>query len=216
MKLKKISIASLAIGAMLSITACGTSTEKEQANQGKKEQTNNQEEAKTTSAEQTNTSKNEEKDSKTTNADGKTETKSTNAEQTKNEKNGTNETKSTNTDQTKNEKNGTTETKSTNGKQNASVKSGVKEVVQLIEEVDKQLKANPKQEAVNKLGKQLTDKWDVVEKEVETQHVSDYKTIEQNLYPLLVEMGKQKQDLKKLKTLTTKTKQDLNQFLNKL
>lgn len=198
MKLKKISIASLAIGAMLSITACGTSTEKDQANQSKKEQTNSQEEAKTTSAEQTNTGKNEEKESKTTSADGKTETKSTNAEQTKNEKNGTNE------------------TKSTNAKQNASMKSGVKEVVQLIEEVDKQLKATPKQEAVNKLGKQLTDKWDVVEKEVEAQHATDYKTIEQNLYPLLVEMGKQKQDLKKLKTLTTKTKQDLNQFLNKL
>ena len=198
MKLKKISIASLAIGAMLSITACGTSTEKDQANQTKKEQTNNQEEAKTTSAEQTNTSKNEDKDSKTTSTDGKTETKAPNA------------------DQTKNEKTGTTETKSTNGKQNASVKSGVKEVVQLIEEVDKQLKANPKQEAVNKLGKQITDKWDVVEKEVETQHASDYKTIEQNLYPLIVEMGKQKQDLKKLKTLTTQTKQDLNKFLNKL
>lgn len=198
MKLKKISIASLAIGAMLSITACGTSTEKDQATQGKKEQTNNQEEAKTTSADQTNTSKNDEKDSKKTSTDEKTETKSTNA------------------DQTKTEKTGTTETKSTNGKQNASVKSGVKEVVQLIEEVDKQLKATPKQEAVNKLGKQLTDKWDVVENDVEAKHATDYKTIEQNLYPLIVEMGKQKQDLKKLKTLTTKTKQDLNQFLNKL
>ncbi|WP_020061123.1 hypothetical protein [Bacillus sp. 123MFChir2] len=198
MKLKKIAIASLAIGAMLSITACGTSTEKDQANPSKKEQTNTQEEAKTTSADQTNTSKNEEKDSKTTSADGKTETKSTNA------------------DQTKSEKNATSETKSTNGKQNVSVKSGVKEVVQLIEEVDKQLKANPKQEAVNKLGKQLVDKWDVVEKEIEAQHASDYKTIEQNLYPLIVEMGKQKQDVKKLKTLTTKTKQDLNQLLNKL
>ncbi|CAG9614332.1 hypothetical protein BACCIP111899_03559 [Bacillus rhizoplanae] len=198
MNLKKISIASLAIGAMLSITACGTSTEKEQANQSKKEQTNAQEEAKTTSAEQTNTSKNEEKDSKTTSADGKTEATSTN------------------TEQTKNEKNGTKETKSTNAKQNASMKNGVTEVVQLIEEVDKQLKANPKQETVNKLGKQIADKWDVVEKEVETKHPSDYKTIEQNLYPLIVEMEKQKQDLKKLKTLTTKTKQDLNQFLNKL
>lgn len=198
MKLKKISIASLAIGAMLSITACGTSTEKDQATQSKKEQTNKQEEAKTTSADQTNTSKNDENDSKTTSADGKTETKSTNA------------------DQTKDEKTGTTETKSTNGKQTATVKSGVKEVVQLIDEVDKQLKANGKQEAVNKLGKQLTEKWDVVEKEVETKHATDYKTIEQNLYPLIVEMGKQKQDLKKLKTLTMKTKQDLNQLLNKL
>lgn len=198
MKLKKISIASLAIGAMLSITACGTSTEKDQANQSKKEQTNAQEEAKTTSAEQTNTSKNDEKDSKTTSADGKAETKSTNADQIKSEKNGTNE------------------TKSTNGKQNVSMKSGVKEVVQVIEEVDKQLKATPKQETVNKLGKQLVDKWDVVEKEVEAKHASDYKTIEQNLYPLIVEMGKQKQDLKKLKTLTTKTKQDLNLLLNKL
>lgn len=198
MNLKKISIASLAIGAMLSITACGTSTEKDQANQSKKEQTNAQEEAKTTSADQTNTSKNEEKDSKTTSADGKAEATSTN------------------TEQTQNEKSGTKETKSTNAKQNASMKSGVTEVVQLIEEVDKQLKANPKQETVNKLGKQIADKWDVVEKEVEAKHPSDYKTIEQNLYPLIVEMEKQKQDLKKLKTLTTKTKQDLNQFLNKL
>ncbi|MFD0770168.1 hypothetical protein ACFQZ1_15445 [Bacillus sp. CGMCC 1.60114] len=202
MNLKKISIASLAIGTMLSITACGTSTEKDQANQSKKEQTNVQEEAKPTSAEQTNASKNGEKEEKTTSK-----------EQSANEKT---EAKSTNTEQAKNEKNGTKETTSTNAKQNASMKSGVKEVVQLIEEVDKQLKANPKQETVNKLGKQLTDKWDVVEKEVEAKHASDYKTIELNLYPLIVEMGKQKQDLKKLKTLTSKTKQDLNQFLNKL
>ncbi len=46
------------------------------------------------------------------------------------------------------------------------MKTNVKEVVALIESLDKQLAANPKLETVNKLGKQINEKWDVIEKRV--------------------------------------------------
>ena len=44
------------------------------------------------------------------------------------------------------------------------MKTNVKEVVALIDSLDKQLATNPKLETVNKLGKQINEKWDVIEK----------------------------------------------------
>ena len=49
-------------------------------------------------------------------------------------------------------------------KKSVAVKTNVKEVVALIDSLDKQLAANPKLETVNKLGKQINEKWDVIEK----------------------------------------------------
>ncbi|MFJ8530301.1 hypothetical protein [Bacillus sp. NPDC094106] len=216
MKMKKITIASLAIGTMLSITACSPAAEKDQA---KKEQTNAQEEAKTTNADETSTTKNNEKTEKDqknsketsgTESNGKTTTGKTN-DQTTSGKTTEKETTTKTSDQTTD---GKTSTKDT--KQTIAVKTNVKEVVQLIENLDKQLVANPKLDTVNKLGKQISDKWDVVEKELETSHPTDYKTIGQSMYPLIVGAEKQKIDVKRMKSLTTKTKQDLNQLLNKL
>ncbi len=60
-----------------------------------------------------------------------------------------------------------------------AVKTNVKEVAALIESLDKQLAANPKLETVNKLGKQINEKWDVIEKELEASHPAEYKTIRQ-------------------------------------
>ncbi len=51
-------------------------------------------------------------------------------------------------------------------KKNVAVKTNVKEVAALIDSLDKQLAANPKLETVNKLGKQINAKWDVIEKGV--------------------------------------------------
>ncbi|MEH7459917.1 hypothetical protein V7183_22730 [Bacillus sp. JJ1127] len=234
MKMKKITIASLAIGTMLSITACSPSAEKDQA---KKEQTNAQEEAKTTNADETSTTKNNEKTEKDqknsketsgTDSNAKTTTGKTN-DQTTSGKTTEKETTTKTNDQTTNgkttEKETTTKTsdQTTDGKtstkdtkQTIAVKTNVKEVVQLIENLDKQLVANPKLDTVNKLGKQISDKWDAVEKELETSHPTDYKTIGQSMYPLIVGAEKQKIDVKRMKSLTTKTKQDLNQLLNKL
>jgi len=220
MKMKKITIASLAIGTMLSITACNTSTEKDQV---KKEQTNAQEEAKTTNADETSTMKNDEKETNTstnekTEKDQKNSKESSGTEssaKTTNEKTKEKETSTKTTDQATN---GKTATKDTNKDTNkgVAVKTNVKAVAQLIDSLDKQLAANPKLDTVNKLGKQINEKWDVIEKELEATHPTDYKTIGQSMYPLIVAAEKEKIDVKRIKSLTTKTKQDLNQLLNKL
>lgn len=220
MKMKKITIASLAIGTMLSITACSTSTEKDQV---KKEQTNAQEEAKTTNADETSATKNGEKETNTS-SNEKTEKDQKNSKETSgtesNEKT-TNQTSNAKTnEQTTSGKNSEkethtkTSTKDTN--KSAAVKTNVKAVAQLIDSLDKQLAANPKLDTVNKLGKQINEKWDVIEKELEATHPTDYKTIGQSMYPLIVAAEKEKIDVKRIKSLTTKTKQDLNQLLNKL
>ncbi|MDZ5610412.1 hypothetical protein U2I54_26180 [Bacillus pseudomycoides] len=238
MKMKKITIASLAIGTMLSITACSTSTEKDQV---KKEQTNAQEEAKTTNADETSATKNGEKETntssnektekdqknsketsgtesneKTTNQtlNDKTTEKETNAKTNEQATSGKNSEKETNTKTTEQSTNGKTSTKDTN--KSVAVKTNVKAVAQLIDSLDKQLAANPKLDTVNKLGKQINEKWDVIEKELEATHPTDYKTIGQSMYPLIVAAEKEKIDVKRIKSLTTKTKQDLNQLLNKL
>ncbi|PEE44605.1 hypothetical protein [Bacillus pseudomycoides] len=220
MKMKKITIASLAIGTMLSITACNTSTEKDQV---KKEQTKAQEEAKTTNADETSTMKNDEKETNTstnekTEKDQKNSKESSGTEssaKTTNEKTKEKETSTKTTDQATN---GKTATKDTNKDTNkgVAVKTNVKAVAQLIDSLDKQLAANPKLDTVNKLGKQINEKWDVIEKELEATHPTDYKTIGQSMYPLIVAAEKEKIDVKRIKSLTTKTKQDLNQLLNKL
>ncbi|WP_242143293.1 MULTISPECIES: hypothetical protein [unclassified Bacillus cereus group] len=211
MKMKKITIASVAIGTMLSMTACsGTSTEKDQV---KQEQTNVQEDAKTASADATTTTKETET---STSSNEKTEkdqkTKETNtSDQTTSGKPTEKEASTKSADQTTN---GKTTTKGT--KQGVTVKTNVKEVVQLVESLDKHLAANPKLDTVNKLGKQINEKWDVVEKELEASHPTDYKTIGQSIYPLIVGAEKQKIDIAKMKSLTTKTKKDLSQLLTKL
>ncbi|MDM5189053.1 hypothetical protein QUF99_17540 [Bacillus sp. DX4.1] len=213
MKMKKITIASLAIGTMLSITACSTSTD--QGKEMKKEQTNAKEDAKTTSADETSTTKDEGKETNTTTT-GKSGNDQTSSKGTTDKEATSKETNAKTTDQTTNGKTSNKDTTATTPKQKLNVKTNVKEVVQLIESLDKQLAANPKLDTVNKLGKQINEKWDVVEKELETAHPTDYKTIGQSIYPLIVATEKQKIDVKRIKSLTTKSKQDLNQLINKL
>ncbi len=237
--MKKVAIASITIGTMLTMAACSTSTDKDAA---KKDQATaqNEEQSKTTSADEaskttkdtekdTNTSSNEktDKDSKNTKESSSTESNGKTSTQNQNGKTKEKETTGKTNDQTTSGKatdQSTSVSTSTdnNGKttkdpkKNVAVKTNVKEVVVLIESLDKQLAANPKFETVNKLGKQINEKWDVIEKELEASHPTEYKTIGQSMYPLIVGAEKEKIDVKKMKSLTTKTKQDLNQLLTKL
>ncbi len=233
--MKKVAIASITIGTMLTMAACSTSTDKDAA---KKDQATaqNEEQSKTTSANEaskttkdtekdTNTSSNEktDKDSKNTKESSSTESNGKTSTQNQNGKTTEKETTGKTNDQTTSGK-ATDQSTSTNNngnttkdpKKNVAVKTNVKEVVVLIESLDKQLAANPKFETVNKLGKQINEKWDVIEKELEASHPTDSKTIGQSMYPLIVGAEKEKIDVKKMKSLTTKTKQDLNQLLTKL
>ncbi|MGW5954925.1 hypothetical protein [Bacillus mycoides] len=232
MKMKKVAIASVAIGTMLSMAACSTFTDKDEA---KKDPATaqNEEQSKTTSADEaskttkdtekdTNTSSNEKtdkdakntKESSGTESNGKTtkekETTGKTNDQTTSGKTTDQSTSGKTTDQTSSGK--TTK----DPKKSVAVKTNVKEVVTLIESLDKQLAANPKLETVNKLGKQINEKWDVIEKELEASHPTEYKTIGQSMYPLIVGAEKEKIDVNKMKSLTTKTKKDLNQLLTKL
>ncbi|MGE6552466.1 hypothetical protein ACQKFK_26860 [Bacillus mycoides] len=253
MKMKKVAIASVAIGTMLTMAACSTSTDKDAA---KKDQATaqNEEQSKTTSADEaskttkdtekdTNTSSNEktDKDAKNTKESSGTESngKTTKEKETTGKTNDqttsgktTDQSTSTNNNgktadqSTSTNNNGKTADQSTstnnNGKttkdpkKSVAVKTNVKEVVTLIESLDKQLAANPKLETVNKIGKQINEKWDVIEKELEASHPTEYKTIGQSMYPLIVGAEKEKIDVNKMKSLTTKTKKDLNQLLTKL
>lgn len=201
----------------------------------------NEEQSKTTSADEaskttkdtekdTNTSSNEktDKDAKNTQESSGTESngKTTKEKETTGKTNDQTTSGKTTDQSTSTNNNGKTTDQSTstnnNGKttkdpkKSVAVKTNVKEVVTLIESLDKQLAANPKLETVNKLGKQINEKWDVIEKELEASHPTEYKTIGQSMYPLIVGAEKEKIDINKMKSLTTKTKKDLNQLLTKL
>ncbi|KXY44454.1 hypothetical protein AT257_18020 [Bacillus cereus] len=227
MKMKKVAIASVAIGTMLTMAACSTSTDKDAA---KKDQATvqNEEQSKTTSADEaskttkdtekdTNTSSNEktDKDAKNTKESSGTESndKTTKEKETTGKTNDQTTSGKTTDQSTSTNNNGKT---TKDPKKSVAVKTNVKEVVTLIESLDKQLAANPKLESVNKLGKQINEKWDVIEKELEASHPTEYKTIGQSMYPLIVGAEKEKIDINKMKSLTTKTKKDLNQLLTKL
>ncbi len=235
MKMKKVAIASITIGTMLTMAACSPSADKETE---KKEQVTaqNDGEAKTTSADEaskttkdtekeTNTSSNEktDKDAKNTKESSGTESNGKTSTQNENVKTKEKETTGKTNDQTTSGKT-TDQSTSTNSdgkttkdpKKSVAVKTNVKEVVALIDSLDKQLAANPKLETVNKLGKQINEKWDVIEKELEASHPTDSKTIGQSMYPLIVGAEKEKIDINKMKSLTMKTKKDLNQLLTKL
>ncbi len=225
--MKKVAIASVAIGTMLTMAACSTSTDKDAA---KKDQATaqNEEQSKTTSADEaskttkdtekdTNTSSNEktDKDAKNTKESSGTESndKTTKEKETTGKTNDQTTSGKTTDQSTSTNNNGKT---TKDPKKNVAVKTNVKEVVTLIESLDKQLAANPKLETVNKLGKQINEKWDVIEKDIEASHPTEYKTIEQSLYPLIIRAEKENIDINKMKSLTTKTKKDLNQLLTKL
>lgn len=225
--MKKVAIASVAIGTMLSMAACSTFTDKDEA---KKDPATaqNEEQSKTTSADEaskttkdtekdTNTSSNEktDKDAKNTKESSGTESngKTTKEKETTGKTNDQTTSGKTTDQSTSTNNNGKT---TKDPKKSVAVKANVKEVVTLIESLDKQLAANPKLETVNKLGKQINEKWDVIEKDIEASHPTEYKTIEQSLYPLIIRAEKEKIDVNKMKSLTTKTKKDLNQLLTKL
>ena len=231
--MKKVAIASITIGTMLTMAACSPSADKETEkkeqvtaqNEGEVKTTSTDETSKTTkdTDKETNTSSNEktDKDAKNTKESSGTESNGKTSTQNENVKTKEKETTGKMNDQTTN---GKTTDQSTNSdgkttkdpKKSVAVKTSVKEVAALVDSLDKQLAANPKLETVNKLGKQINAKWDVIEKELETSHPAEYKTIGQSMYPLIVGAEKEKIDITKMKSLTTKTKKDLNQLLTKL
>ncbi|WP_052947704.1 hypothetical protein [Aneurinibacillus tyrosinisolvens] len=107
------------------------------------------------------------------------------------------------------------EAKPVSASQSPAINAGVKGVIQLIGELERQLQNNPKPSVVNEIGKKMAEKWDLVEKEVEKRYPDDYKKIEESLYPLIAEAGKQQLDVSKIKALNIEARQKLEKFLDK-
>jgi hypothetical protein len=107
------------------------------------------------------------------------------------------------------------EAKPVSALQPPAIDTGVKGVIQLTGELEKQLQNNPKPGVVNEIGKKMAEKWDSVEKEVEKRYPDDYKKIEESLYPLIAEAGKQQLDVSKIKALNIQVRQKLEKFLDK-
>ncbi|WP_051317055.1 hypothetical protein [Ectobacillus panaciterrae] len=94
--------------------------------------------------------------------------------------------------------------------------NGIKDVMQEVQRLDEYLKTAAGQDAINKFGKTIAQKWDEFEGEVENRYPDQYKKIEDNLYPLIAETGKPTLDVQKIKDLVQKVQQDLTAFLKQL
>ncbi|MBO9129237.1 hypothetical protein [Bacillus sp. 165] len=92
----------------------------------------------------------------------------------------------------------------------------ITEVIQQIKKLNEQLKASPNQSAINQAGKDLAEKWDSFEDRVEDKYPEQYEKIEENLYPLIGETGKQKLDIQKMQMLIRNVLKDLAAFLQQL
>ncbi|MFA1710185.1 hypothetical protein ACDX66_00535 [Peribacillus frigoritolerans] len=101
--------------------------------------------------------------------------------------------------------------------QNAEViKKGVGDVIQSIKGLESELSAEADSERIEEMGKEISSKWDSIEKQVEDKYPDWYERVEKNLYPLIGESGNPKKDLEKIKRLSEATKEDLQLFLEEV
>ncbi|MDG4657051.1 hypothetical protein P6P90_09225 [Ectobacillus antri] len=98
----------------------------------------------------------------------------------------------------------------------AAIVEGIQSVLTELQSFTKYLQTAADQEKIKSFGKNLAEKWDSFEDEVEEQYPEQYKKIEDNLYPLIGETGKAELDVDKIKSLLQQVQQDLNMFLTEL
>ncbi|UFU00714.1 hypothetical protein KO561_07200 [Radiobacillus kanasensis] len=102
-------------------------------------------------------------------------------------------------------------------KNDQEIMSGIKSVVATLARLESTLVDNPdKVQRIKKQGKALEENWDVIEKLVEKSYPTDYKNIEESLYPLLSHSQKEKLEIDKMKGLVKATKTKLEDFRTKL
>lgn len=96
------------------------------------------------------------------------------------------------------------------------LKTGVNSVLKEVQKLENYLKTSSQQETINKLGKEIAKIWDSFEDDVEEAYPDQYDKIEENLYPLIAETGKQQLDIAKIQELVKKVQEDLKMFLKQL
>lgn len=95
---------------------------------------------------------------------------------------------------------------------NADIVRGVDKVLSIIKEVEKRMEDTTEAKSLNKIGSQMEEEWDIIEKSVEKTFPEDYTNIEKSLYPLMAELQKTLPDLAKIKDLSDQTKAKLDLF----
>ncbi|WP_338752757.1 hypothetical protein [Bacillus sp. FJAT-52991] len=71
-------------------------------------------------------------------------------------------------------------------------------------------------EKIQAIGEHLEENWDTIEKQVEEVYPTDYRNIEESLYPLINEAKKDQPNRQKMKPLITDTKKKITEFKEKL
>ncbi|MBB6453692.1 iron uptake system EfeUOB component EfeO/EfeM [Salirhabdus euzebyi] len=90
---------------------------------------------------------------------------------------------------------------------------GIDKVLETNEKLKKAADKSPENTAkINKLGKELGENWDVIEKQVEEKYPKDYINIEKSLYPLIAYAKKDKPDVKKIVILADEVNEKLVNF----
>ncbi|MGE7903177.1 hypothetical protein ACQKNS_02050 [Peribacillus sp. NPDC094092] len=96
------------------------------------------------------------------------------------------------------------------------IKKGVGDVIQSIKGLESEISTEADSGEIQEMGKEISSRWDSIEKQVEDEYPEWYERIEKNLYPLIGESGNPDKDLEKMKRLSEATKKDLQLFLEEV
>ncbi|QHS22668.1 hypothetical protein GWK91_06785 [Virgibacillus sp. MSP4-1] len=87
-----------------------------------------------------------------------------------------------------------------------AVLTSVDELKKVIEETPDELRA------INEKGEVIEKNWDEIEKQVEEMDSDAYANIERSLYPLMAEAQKENPDIEKMKSLSEKVTEKIEDF----
>ncbi|MFB4168408.1 hypothetical protein [Virgibacillus sp. JSM 102003] len=94
---------------------------------------------------------------------------------------------------------------------------GTNEVITTTKELKKITESEEyKTREINKLGEEIENKWDRIEKKVEREYPEDYTNIEKSLYPLITMAKKETPNKKQLQGLSNQTLEKLTNFKHKI
>ncbi|KAB7704732.1 hypothetical protein F9802_16270 [Bacillus aerolatus] len=99
----------------------------------------------------------------------------------------------------------------------ADLSSGLDEVSTSLKDLQSNIETVPQDaDQLKTAGKDVEEKWDAIEEQIEEQHPEDYKNIEESLYPLIDETKKDEPDVEKMKPLLTDTMKKIDAFKEKV
>ncbi len=93
---------------------------------------------------------------------------------------------------------------------------GTNEVITTTKELKKITASENNTSEINKLGEEIENRWDRIEKKVEKEYPEDYTNIEKSLYPLITMAKKETPNKKQLQDLSNQTLEKLTNFKHKI